>query len=657
MTTYQKLVKGATKIKMAPPKAKYVDPILLGTSEPQNFREIMHALEGRVLDTAWTIVYKSLILVHVMIREGEIDVTIKYLSKHLEFFQLKDVFHSKLSSGDLQALRRYRDYLQCRSEQYANIGKDYVRDGSANLKAPVAEEPQKALNHVESLELQVTALVKNRYSQYDLGNDLLMTAFRLLVQDLLVLYNALNEGIITLLESFFELTHQNAERTLKLYKRFVELTDVVVKYLKTGKAVGLKIPVIKHITTKLIRSLEEHLRDDVNKAQTFSADDKRTPAQRELEQIREQKKLLEQQLRSQQQMVISPTIPQQQTGYNPFSNGFTFEQTPVIVQHTSNPFMAQAPPQGASPQVAQQTGLQEVQRHSTQGLGLQYQNTQLPQQPPAGLQQQNTQFPQQSPGQGLQYQNTQFPQQSPAGLQHQNIQFPQQSPGQGLQYQNTQFQQQSPGQGLQYQNTQFPQQSPAQGLQYQHTQVPQQSPVTLQAQNTSQMPHQQPPTNPTGFYSTNAHITPNYTGAGFGGYSGPVQPPVADTQVAMPTGSKNPFSLDNVARARDERETFNPFSQANQQTGIAHASATANTNPFGQGQMQGQFQDRPHTFGGLENLPTVPVFSHTTQQQQQQQQQQHVYGQSYGPQGSQQLQYPGQPQQPYRSEGPNLIDI
>ncbi|SCU96348.1 LANO_0E13278g1_1 [Lachancea nothofagi CBS 11611] len=629
MTTYQKLVKGATKIKMAPPKAKYVDPILMGTSEPHDFREIIHALESRVMDTAWTVVYKSLILAHIMIREGEANVTIKYLSNHLEFFQLKDIFQSKLSSGDLQALRRYKDYLKCRCEQYAETGIDYVRDGNSSLKGPVADDPKKSLDRVQSLELQVTALIKNRYSQYDLGNDLLMTAFRLMVQDLLVLYNSLNEGIITLLESFFELTHQNAERTLKLYKRFVELTEIVVKYLKTGKAVGLKIPVIKHITTKLIKSLEEHLRDDANKGQTFSADDSRTPAQRELEQIREQKRLLEQQINSQQQMIISPTIPQQQTGYNPFSEGFSFEQGPVTVQPTSNPFMAQAQQQQS--QVAAPQVPQTLQYQNTQPQGLQIQNTQ-----PQGLQIQNTQ--------GLQYQNTQ-----PQGLQAQNTQ--------GLQYQNTQpqgFQTQNT-QGLQYQNTQMQQQQqqqqmPAQGMQYQQTQLPQvaspQAPAVQfqHAQANQQSPQLQ--SAHTGYYSTNTQVTPNFTGAGFGGYSSP--PPAGGAaggaahpvQISSPTGSNNPFSLDNIAKVNDERERVNPFSQTSQNVGVG-VNATGNANPFGaQPQVLNQ-----HTFGGLENLPTVPVFPQAQQYPQQYAQQQQ----------QQQQQQPGR--HPYRGEGPNLIDI
>lgn len=358
MTTYFKLVKGATKIKMAPPKQKYVEPILLGTSDPGDFREIVKGLDTRISDTAWTIVYKSLIVLHLMIREGDKDVALNYYSDHPSFFQLSEITKSaKWSSGDIRALERYNHYLKIRCEEYAHIRTDYVQEGYSSLKLVNGKGIGKALDHVESLEIQIGALIKNRYSQFDLNNDLLLYAFKLLVQDLLSLYNSLNEGIITLLESFFELSHKDAEKTLDLYKSFVDLTEHVVKYLKTGKQVGLKIPVIKHITTKLIRSLEEHLREDEKTHSTFvggesgssNIDDNNTSsvAQRKLEQIRKQKKLLEKQLQN-QQLLVSPSIPQQP--YNPFGvqqqqqqqqpqESFTFEQQ--VPQSTGNPFLMQ----------------------------------------------------------------------------------------------------------------------------------------------------------------------------------------------------------------------------------------------------------------------------------------------------------------------------
>lgn len=150
------------------------------------------------------------------------------------------------------------------------------------------------------------------------------------------------------------------------------MTESVVRYLKIGKAVGLKIPVIKHITTKLINSLEEHLREETKRQRgepsepqqdrkpstaisstsshnNNSNDKNKSIAQKKLEQIREQKRLLEQQLQN-QQLLISPTVPQD--AYNPFgsqqqelnNDTFSFEptqpqMTAQVPQPTANPFL------------------------------------------------------------------------------------------------------------------------------------------------------------------------------------------------------------------------------------------------------------------------------------------------------------------------------
>lgn len=372
---YTKLVKGATKIKMAPPKQKYVDPILSGTSSARGLQEITHALDIRLSDTAWTIVYKALIVLHLMIQQGEKDVTLRHYSHNLDVFQLRKISHTtKWSSNDMRALQRYDEYLKTRCEVYGRLGMDHLRDNYSSLKLGSKNQlsMDEELDHVESLEIQINALIRNKYSVSDLENHLLLYAFQLLVQDLLGLYNALNEGVITLLESFFELSIEHAKRTLDLYKDFVDMTEYVVRYLKIGKAVGLKIPVIKHITTKLINSLEEHLREETKRQRgepsepqqdrkpstaisstsshnNNSNDKNKSIAQKKLEQIREQKRLLEQQLQN-QQLLISPTVPQD--AYNPFgsqqqdlnNDTFSFEptqpqMTAQVPQPTANPFL------------------------------------------------------------------------------------------------------------------------------------------------------------------------------------------------------------------------------------------------------------------------------------------------------------------------------
>lgn len=44
--------------------------------------EVFRVLQFRLRDSTWTIVFKSLILTHLMIREGEPDVTLKFLAEH-----------------------------------------------------------------------------------------------------------------------------------------------------------------------------------------------------------------------------------------------------------------------------------------------------------------------------------------------------------------------------------------------------------------------------------------------------------------------------------------------------------------------------------------------------------------------------------------------
>lgn len=368
MTTYVKLVKGATKIKMAPPKSKYVDPILLGTTQPGDFQEIMDALQHRINDSAWTVVYKALIVLHLLIRDGEKQVALNYLSGSYhtdQFFHINNNLMSQSThSGDVKLLQKYSNYLKVRTQEFSKTKKDFVKDDYKSLRIVIDnsnhDSIHSALDQVDSLELQVEALIKVRFSSYELSNELFLYSFKLLVYDLLPLYNALNEGIITLLESFFELSHSEADTTLQLYKRFVTLTDIVVKYLKTAKNVGLRIPIIKHITTKLVESLEDHLTEDNRTHNTFNQDSTATTtalpagtakngslsspstfAQQRLDEIRKQKALLEQQLANQHVLLPSQTGSQLHNPFIPAEN-----QVPVIPQQiTNNPFIIQSIPQ------------------------------------------------------------------------------------------------------------------------------------------------------------------------------------------------------------------------------------------------------------------------------------------------------------------------
>lgn len=280
MTTYAKIVKGATKLKVAAPKPKYLEPILMATLmnhqlSTENFVTIMRTLNERLQDSSWLVVYKALLVIHIMIREGDLDVTLGFLADKAP--NMLDLSRSNISrhlglTTDVRYIMKYSRYLHTRVRHFADTRVDYVRDERVNnsvsqnggrLRTLPVEKG--LLRECESVQKQIDALLKNSFLEAEIKNDIVLTAFRLLVNDLLALFQELNEGVINLLEHYFEMFHNDAERALDVYKKFVDQTKYVIDYLRVAKhleyATKLHVPTIKHAPTALTSSLEEYLND------------------------------------------------------------------------------------------------------------------------------------------------------------------------------------------------------------------------------------------------------------------------------------------------------------------------------------------------------------------------------------------------------------
>lgn len=67
--------------------------------------EVFRALQHRLRDSTWTVVFKSLITVHLMIREGSPDVTLAYLAKHRNMLAVS-MFSDGQSTPAAQGLER-----------------------------------------------------------------------------------------------------------------------------------------------------------------------------------------------------------------------------------------------------------------------------------------------------------------------------------------------------------------------------------------------------------------------------------------------------------------------------------------------------------------------------------------------------------------------
>ncbi|EDK46087.1 hypothetical protein LELG_04267 [Lodderomyces elongisporus NRRL YB-4239] len=279
------------------PKPKYIEPILMATSTDHsiisndNFNTIMRTLQHRLRDSAWSVVYKALIVIHLMIREGDKDVTLKYLADQghsMLNLSLSNISHGGGSGNtDVRFIIKYSKYLHTRVKQYDATGIDYVRDERSNNSTSqqggrlrFLTIDKGLLRECESVQKQIDALLKNSFMENDVNNEIVLTAFRLLVNDLLALFQELNEGVINILEHYFEMSKYDAERSLKIYKKFVDQTKFVIDYLRVAKhleyATKLHVPTIKHAPTALTSSLEEYLDDpnfEVNRRQYLAEKD------------------------------------------------------------------------------------------------------------------------------------------------------------------------------------------------------------------------------------------------------------------------------------------------------------------------------------------------------------------------------------------------
>ncbi|TDZ68152.1 ENTH domain-containing protein [Colletotrichum trifolii] len=269
-SSFEKSVKGATKIKAAPPKTKYIEHILIATHAGEaGVGEVFRALQFRLRDSTWTVVFKSLITVHLMIREGAPDVTLGYLARHPNTLAISNFTDAQTQGRNI---RHYANYLSARSKAFRETKCDWVRTKESRLEKLTVDKG--LLRETEILQHQITALLKCDVLESEVENEITVTVFRLLVLDLLALFQALNQGMINILGNFFEMSKVDAERAMSVYRTFTKQTDFVVQYLSTARQyehqTRVEVPKLKHAPVNLGRQLEEYLSDpdfEVNRRQ------------------------------------------------------------------------------------------------------------------------------------------------------------------------------------------------------------------------------------------------------------------------------------------------------------------------------------------------------------------------------------------------------
>ncbi|KAF2903215.1 hypothetical protein ILUMI_02972 [Ignelater luminosus] len=255
----------ATTEEMIGPKKKHLDYLVHCTNEPNvSIPQMANLLIERSQNNNWVVVYKALVTVHHIMCYGNERFT-QYLASSNCTFQLSNFFDKSGVQGyDMSPfIRRYSRYLNEKALSYRTVAFDFckVKRGKEDgmLRTMNAE---KLLKTLPCLQSQLDGLLEFDCSANDLSNGVINMCFMLLFRDLIRLFACYNDGIINLLEKYFDMNKKQCREGLDIYKKFLIRMDRVAEFLRVAENVGIDkgdIPDLTKAPSSLLDALEQHL--------------------------------------------------------------------------------------------------------------------------------------------------------------------------------------------------------------------------------------------------------------------------------------------------------------------------------------------------------------------------------------------------------------
>ncbi|XP_026103310.1 phosphatidylinositol-binding clathrin assembly protein-like isoform X16 [Carassius auratus] len=259
-----KTVCKATTHEVMGPKKKHLDYLIHCTNEMNvNIPQLADSLFERTTNTSWVVVFKSLITTHHLMVYGN-ERFVQYLASRNTLFNLSNFLDkSGLQGYDMSTfIRRYSRYLNEKAVSYRQVAFDFtkVKRGADGVMRTLNTE--KLLKTIPIIQNQMDALLDFNVNANELTNGVINAAFMLLFKDVIRLFAAYNEGIINLLEKYFDMKKAQCKEGLDIYKKFLTRMTRISEFLKVAEQVGIDrgdIPDLSQAPSSLLDALEQHL--------------------------------------------------------------------------------------------------------------------------------------------------------------------------------------------------------------------------------------------------------------------------------------------------------------------------------------------------------------------------------------------------------------
>ncbi|XP_031642386.1 clathrin coat assembly protein AP180 isoform X7 [Oncorhynchus kisutch] len=254
----------ATTHEQTAPKKKHLEYLIEATKESNvNIPQMADTLFERATNASWVVVFKALITTHHMMVAGN-ERFLQFLASRNTLFNLSNFLDKTGSHGyDMSTfIRRYSRYLNEKAFAYRQMSFDFgrVKKGAEGVMRTMPVE--KLLKGMPTLQSQIDALLEFDVHPNELTNAVINACFLLMFKDLIKLYACYNDGIINVLEKFFQMKRGQCKDGLEIYKRFLTRMTRVSEVFKIAETIGIDkndIPELTQAPESLLQSLETHL--------------------------------------------------------------------------------------------------------------------------------------------------------------------------------------------------------------------------------------------------------------------------------------------------------------------------------------------------------------------------------------------------------------